>query len=291
MKSKGTLISIVIVGYNAERHLSKCLDSICKQTYRDFEVIFVNNGSDDGTGSILKAYPKVRIIHNETNEGFSVANNQGIGIAEGKYVLILNSDVILDEDFLREMIKAAESNNAALFSPKIFNADGKTLDSTGLILSWFYRFFDRGHNEIDRGQYDGKQDIFGPCGAAALYKRDMLEDIKNNGGYFDEDFFFLGEDFDLAWRARDKGWDAAFVPGAICYHVRNSTNFNPKIRQYLSFRNRYFMLIKNRAFGPRYVAVFLLYDIPRFLYAILTNSYTPKAVYEVIKYRRKLKGR
>jgi GT2 family glycosyltransferase len=178
-----------------------------------------------------------------------------------------------------------------LFSPKIFKADGKTLDSTGLILSRYYRFFDRGHNLPDRRQYDGKPDIFGPCAAAALYKKEMLEDVKHEGGYFDESFFFLGEDFDIAWRAGKRGWRAKFVPGAVCYHLRNSTNFASGFRQYLSFRNRYFMLLKNQGFSPGYITVFLLYDIPRFFYMLFTNRHTLKGVREIINYRRDLTTR
>jgi len=289
---RSILISIVIVGYNAGKYLSLCLDSIYNQTYRNFEVIFVNNGSTDYTASILKSYPDVRIVKNKDNKGFCFANNQGIKIARGMYILSLNSDIVLDNNFLLEMKKAAEANYVALFGAKMLNSDGKTIDSTGLVLSRYYRFFDRGSGEIERGQYDERLDIFGPCAAAALYKKEMLEDIKHNGEYFDEDFFFLAEDFDLSWRARKKGWKARFVPTAICYHYRDSTNFNSKFRQYLSFRNRYYLLIKNGELNIKYFIIFLFYDLPRLIYMLLTNKYTSKALYEVIRHTpRMLKKR
>lgn len=284
MRSEHTLVSIIIVGYNAGKHLSSCLDSIYNQTYKNFEVIFVNNGSNDNTSLILKSYPDLRIIKNINNTGFCFANNQGIRIARGGYILTLNSDVILDKRFLAEMGKSIETNRAALFGAKILDRDDKTIDSTGLVLSRFYRFFDRGNGEVDMGQYDKDLEIFGPCAAAALYKREMLEDIKYNGGYFDEDFFFLAEDFDLAWRAQKRNWKALFVPSAICYHAKERACFNDKVRQYLSFRNRFFLLIKNGKITFRYLAIFFLYDIPRLLYMTFTNRYTFRALREVVEY-------
>ncbi len=284
MRDDSVLISIVIVGYNAGESLSLCLDSIYRQAYRNFEVIFVNNASGDNTSLILNSYPDIKVINNENNMGFCFANNQGIKVTRGDFILTLNSDIILDKDFLEEMRKAIEGNDVALLGAKILNNNGKAIDSTGLLLSRFYRFFDRGSGEIDRGQYDKKLDIFGPCAAAALYNKNMLEDIKCKGEYFDEDFFFLGEDFDLAWRAKNKGWKAKFVPGAICYHIRNSTNFNDKFRQYLSLRNRYFLLIKNSKVSIKHIFIFLLYDLPRLVYMLCINRYALKALSDMIKF-------
>ena len=280
------LISVIIVGYNAGRQLSFCLDSIYNQSYGNFEVIFVNNGSTDDTELILKLYPEVKLINNKQNEGFCFANNQGINTAKGTYIFTLNSDVVLDRNFLMEMRNALEFSKAALFAPKMLKKDGATIDSTGLILSRFYRFLDRGSGSIDNGQ-NPSQEILGPCAAAALYSKEMLEDIKYDGEYFDEDFFFLGEDFDLAWRAKKRGWKTMFVPQAICYHQRNSSNFNSRFRQYLSFRNRSFLLIKNGKIDTKYFPIFILYDLPRFIYMLCTNRYTWRALYEIIRYTPK----
>lgn len=281
--SPDSLISIVIVGYNAGRFLRPCLDSIYAQTHKDYEVIFVNNGSIDDTLITARLYPNIAIIDNNKNMGFCYANNQGIRVAKGKYILALNADIILKKDFLKNMIGVAVRDGAGLFGSKILTIDRKRIGSTGLMLSRFYRFFDRGRDELDAGQYDNSLDIFGPCAAAALYKREMLEDVKYNGEYFDNDFFFLGEDFDLAWRARNRNWKARFVPEAVCYHVGNSTDFNRDLRQYLSFRNRAYLLIKNAEPGIRYVLVILLYDLPRLIHMCFTNRYTFRALREITK--------
>ncbi len=285
MKMSNSLVSIVIVGYNAAKSIKECLDSIYHQTYKDFEVIFIDNGSGDNTFSILKTYTRIKIIHNAGNRGFCAANNQGIRLARGEYIATVNTDIVLDKDFLKEMMDSNVDDKTGLLGAKILKRDGKTIDSTGLLLSRLYRFFDRGSGEIDKGQYDKEPEIFGPCAAAALYKRKMLEDIEYNGEYFDEDFFFLGEDFDISWRALRRGWQARFVPSAVCYHSRNSTNFDPKFRQYLSFRNRFLTLIKNRAIDLKYIPTFLFYDIPRSIVMLFTNRYTLKAISEIYRKR------
>jgi hypothetical protein len=287
-KKKDKLVSIVIAGCNAGKYLFPCLDSIYGQTYGNFEVIFVDNGSCDETAKILMGFPSVTVIRNDINKGFCFANNQGIRKGKGEYFLALNSDVVLDKNFLSEIVAVAVLSGAGLLGSKMLSGNGKFIDSTGLILSRFYRFFDRGSGQPDKGQYDDKSDIFGPCAAAALYKKEMLDDIKYREEYFDEDFFFLGEDFDIAWRARNKNWRARFAPKAVCYHMRNSSGFNGKFRQYLSFRNRYFLLIKNRGIGPWYIFIFFLYDVPRLACMLCANKYTFKALAEMVKLTPKM---
>ncbi|MBU1853441.1 MAG: hypothetical protein KJ957_05310 [Candidatus Omnitrophica bacterium] len=103
----------------------------------------------------------------------------------------------------------------------------------------------------------------------------MLEEIRESTGYFDERFFFLVEDVDLAWRAQRKSWKARFYPGAVCYHYGNSSGLDKKFRQYLSFRNRHYSIIKNEGLKNYFKKFFplLFYDIPRLLYLVFTNRY------------------
>ncbi len=282
-KERAPLFSVIIVSYNAVVYIADCLDSVEKQTFEDFEVIVVDNGSDDNTPAAVRRYGDVNLIVNGSNKGFCAANNQGIKASKGEYVVTLNSDAVLDRDFLKELEKAAQDKNYGMLAAKILNKNGSAIDSTGLELSSFYRFFDRGSGEKDSGQYDNRRDVFGPCAAAALYKREMLEDIYCAGEYFDEDFFFLAEDFDIAWRARRKNWRALYVPGAVCYHARNSTDFNRDFRQYLSFRNRVFLLLKNARPGLFYLSVFLVYDMPRFFYMLFINKFLFRSLKDIVK--------
>ena len=290
-----TDICIVIVTYNSMDFIEDCLESIFEQTYKEFGIIVVDNNSRDKTVDFIKnKYPQVSLIENRQNRGFPYACNQGINAAKSKYILTLNSDVVLDVNFLNEIIKpiGSVSSNVGMISPKILWArDKDIIDSTGLVLSWLRRFFSRGREELDKSQYDSRKEIFGPCAASALYKRDMLEDIKAGGEYFDEDFFLLLEDFDLAWRANRFGWKALYAPEAVCYHVRNISGLKNKYTQYLCFRNRYFLILKNETWLGfiKMVIVFFVYDLWRNLYMLATNTkYFLKASYEIMKFFPKM---
>jgi len=279
-------ISIIIVTWNSMLFIKDCLKSILTQTYKDWELIIVDNASQDGTVDFIKENcPQAVIIENGKNEGFCKANNQGIRVAQGEYILILNSDVILEHNFLYQIKKSLGKieNNVGMAGAKILQMGKKTISSTGLIISKSRRFYDRGKGESDKKQYDAQVDIFGACAAAVLYKREMLEQIKLSNEYFDEDFFFLLEDFDLAWRAHLLGWKAVFLPEAICYHQGNSSGYHNGFRQYLSFRNRYLLMLKNDTLGElfKHFSYLIIYDSLRFVYVLFHNRYFFQALREI----------
>ncbi len=279
-------ISIVIVTWNSELFIEDCLKSVLKQIYKDWELIIVDNGSSDGTVDYIKRiYPEVILIRNQNNLGFCQANNQGINLAKGRYIFVLNSDVILGDNFLGQMKTALDDSEKAIgmAGPKIMQSDGKTIYSTGLLISRSRRFYNRGEGEIDKKQYDTELNILGCCAASVIYKREMLEDIKLLNEYFDEDFFFLLEDVDLSLRAHSSGWKALFVPEAVCYHQGNSSGYKNEFRQYLSFRNRYFLIVKNDTLtGLLKDAPYIItYDSLRFFYVLFFNRYFLKALREI----------
>jgi len=276
-------LSVIILTYNSIKFIKSCLNSVFIQDYQDFEAIVVDNGSIDHTLSLIREdYPIVRLIENKMNFGAAKARNQGIEAAKGDWVLTLDSDVVLEKGFLEGMIKFAKASeeSVGMFQPKIMQVDKKKIYSCGIYLSKSRRFYDIGSGRFDNGKFDKTGYIFGPCSAAALYKRQMLEEIKENTGYFDERFFFLVEDVDLAWRAQRKRWKAKFYPQAICYHHGNSSNIDKKIRQYFCFRNRYYSIAKNEGLINYFKKFFLLlsYDFPRLLYLFFTNKHTLKKI-------------
>lgn len=280
-----TRFSIVIVTYDSERHIRQCLDSIFKQNFYSYEIIVINNASRDRTYEIIDEYKtRVRIKDNDKNLGFSEGVNMGIFMSAGEYILTLNPDVVLENNFLSEANNNINrlGNDVGMMGVKILKANSERLiDSTGLVLSRFFRFFDRGSGEKDMGQYDKNIDILGPCAAAAIYKRDMLDDVKIDGEYFDKDFFYLIEDFDIALRARKKGWKGLYLPDAVCYHERNGSGMAYKYKQYYAFRNRYFLIMKNIEIKPLFIFYFVVYDIPRFIFLFFTNSRTLGAIINV----------
>lgn len=274
-------ISIVIVAYNAKYLIKNCLDSIFTQIYNAFEVIIIDNGSkDDTVGFIKENYTGIKLIENKENLGAARARNQGISIAQGKWILTLDCDIILEKDFLTKIIRFVKETEGSvgIFQPKILNMDKKTIYSCGIYSSRLRRFYDVGKGRFDYGQFNTSKYIFGACSAAALYNRRMLEDIKENTGYFDERFFFLLEDVDLSWRAQRRGWKGLFYPGGVCYHLGNSSQTPKDVRQYLCWRNRDLFLEKCRLNRFELSIISLFYDLPRLAFLFLMNSYVRNAI-------------
>ncbi len=218
-------VSVSIVNFNGKHLLGGCLDSVFSQTLAPFEVVLVDNASRDGSVDFVrKRYPQVRIIENPENLMFSAGQNQGIRATAGEYVLALNTDVTLRRDFLAHAVHAAEADaKTGSVSGKIFRADGKTLDTTGLSLGRSRKPIERGYGEPDRGLYDSPGYVFGAGGACPLYRRSMLEAIKEGDEYFDERFGAFYEDLDLAWRAYSGGWKAYYEPKSVAFHERGGT--------------------------------------------------------------------
>ena len=163
------------------------------------------------------------LLKNDKNYGFAPGNNIAIKYTIKKdnpdYILLLNNDTIVDPDFLTEMVKVGSDDKIGMVGGKLLNAfDPRIIDSTGHVISWG-RIIDRGHDEVDKGQYDDKLEVMGVMAAAALYKKEMLKDV----GLLDTSYVTLGEDADLSWRAHNHGWKALYVPTAIIYHKRGQS--------------------------------------------------------------------
>lgn len=286
-------ISIILVTYNSGEYIEGSLESIFKQGFKDYEVIVVDNGSEDDTRLIIKnKYHSLQLIENTDNYGPSKARNQGIAISSGEFILCLDSDVILEKDFLLNIYNSLRyRDEIGAVQPKVLKMDKKFIYTTGIYLSKARRFFDIGRGQIDNGRFSRERDIFGPSSAAALYRRKMLDDISVGGEYFDEDFFFLVEDIDVAWRAKRLGWKSIFWPEAVCYHSGNSSRSDRFFRQYLSFRNRYLLMFKNDCIEDIFRIAFFIfpYDILRASYFFLTNRYGFRAVLETQKLSQKMR--
>lgn len=236
-------ISVVILNFNGKRYLEKCLSSLDAQTYEDFEVIVVDNASSDESVDYLKAqFPWVRIVKNENNLGFAGGTNSGIRQAQGKYILTLNNDTQVDKRFLEYLIGPMQSDKSVgMCASKMLFLDSR-INSAGICLSRSGASWDRGMFEPDQGQYDSPEEVFGPCAGAALYRREMLEEI----GLFDEDFFLYMEDVDLAFRGRLAGWRCVYVPQAKVYHHHGGTaGFRSDLSVYYGNRNVIWYAVKD----------------------------------------------
>jgi GT2 family glycosyltransferase len=272
------MLSVVILTCNSQKYIQACLDSVFRQDAKDIEVVIIDNASSDRTLEMIEGYfPRVKLIENSKNLGASKARNQGIECSSGDWILSLDSDVILGDSFFEKfnLIREECSDDVGMVQTNILNADGKTLYSQGICLSVFRRFHDLNRGRPKDQAKPVSKKIIGPCSAAAFYRRSMLEKLKERTGYFDERFFFLVEDVDLAWRAQRSGWKVLFNSQMECFHTGNSSGTDKKFRQYLSFRNRYWMIAKNEGFWGR-VKTYALsapYEIARSISLAIFNKY------------------
>jgi len=268
------LLSLVIPTHDAINHIGRCLDSVFSQRSTEIEVIVVDDGSIDSTAHFVnKTYPLVRLARNDKNMGSSFSRNKGIDMASGKYVMLMDSDAYLAEDFIAKMEPFLRSlpDNIVAVSPKIIYAHSDKVFSCGLNISSIYRVYD-----IGRGMHGSKLNksffIDGPNSCCAIYRKDILGSIKEKNGYFDDTFFFLFEDADLALRLKEKGYLSTFFPHSICFHSGGGSGFSREFRRYLCFRNRWYMIVK-RKHGARVLLRSLPYDLIRTLHFALTNRY------------------
>lgn len=227
------MISVVIPNFNGAKFLPMCLDSFKDQTYKDFELIVVDNCSTDGSCELIREkYPEVILIPMDYNSGFSVAVNRGMAKAGGEYIALFNNDAAAEPGWLEELLKGMESDETVGIcgSKILFYFQRDTIDSTGVTLYDDGVTENRGHQEKDTGQYEKREFLFGACAAAILYRRKMLEDIAVEGEIYDEDFFAYYEDADINFRAHLAGYKCLYVPSAVVYHIGSATNKRVNIK-------------------------------------------------------------
>jgi len=217
-------ISVTIVTWNSIAYLSNCLDSLLAQTFYDFEVILVDNGSEDSSlDGLYEKYPSLDLyIHrSNSNLGFAVANNIGARLARGKWLALLNTDAFPESDWLEKLVQATEdypefscfsSRQIQAQNPLFLDGAGDAYHVSGMAWKHYLGY--------PVSQYGLEQrEVFSSCGAAALYSRQAFLDV----GGFDEDFFSYLEDVDLGFRLRLRGYRCLYVPQAIVHHVGSAT--------------------------------------------------------------------
>jgi GT2 family glycosyltransferase len=287
-------VLVSIVTHNSERYIRTCLESLKAQTYRDFSVSIWDNASTDGTRTLVAEFQNFlgSIQFSQDNLGFCAAHNRLISSTSSEYNLVLNPDVILDASFLEIIIREMDRNpRAGSATGKLWRwqtepmdlaeflkqqqTQPKILDTTGIYITPTQRHFDRGSGEMDAGQYDRCEYVFGASGAAAFYRRTMLQDIADESRFFDENFFAYREDADLAWRAQWMGWHCLYIPEATGYHVRRvlpeRRSILPDVINMHSFKNRFLLRLKNMDCGTyaRFFIPITLRDIASLAYILI----------------------
>lgn len=219
------LVTVVVVNWNRRELLLACLQSLAAQSYREFEVVLVDNGSTDGSAEeaergFATQFP-LRVIRNRENLGFCAANNQGIAAARGDFIALLNNDAEANPEWLGALRSAFTGRpRVGMAASKIVVWEAPhRIDKVGHLIYWDGQNRGRGAGEVDCGQFDEEEEALWPDGCAAMYRKAMLDEI----GGFDEDFFAYADDAELGLRARICGWSCVYVPRAVVRHHRGAT--------------------------------------------------------------------
>lgn len=269
------LVSVVIVNYNGRDFVSKCVESIVHNGYKNYEVIVVDNGSSDDTLPYLhEKYDKsksVRILELEKNKGPAGARNEGVKIANGKYIGFLDNDTEVDPNWITEAVGMfAEDDSVGVIQCKLLLNGSDHLDCTGEFISRTGFLIQRSqHQEKDRGQYDNKVDLLAAKSAGMFIRRDVFEEI----GGFDEAYFIYMEETDLCWRSWLNNHKTVFCPTSVVHHLYSTTKevvdknrFNYLVR-FHGTKNYIMTLVKNLGFLQ------LIYTLPLHLLAWISFAF------------------
>lgn len=236
--------SVIVLNWNGRAHLEICLPALAAQTFRDFEVIVVDNASsrDDSAGYVRSRHPEVRLVELTENRGFSGGNLAGVAAARGEFIVLLNNDTRPEPDWLERLVACAEENpGAGLVAAHLTDWEGRLTDSAGDGCYVTGLGFKR-HTGRPVAEAPASGPCFGACAGAALYRREMIEDI----GFLDADFFLNHEDTDLSLRAQMRGWTGWFCREAVVRH-RVSASQQPSSvwNVYYGTRNYLWVCAKN----------------------------------------------
>lgn len=325
MDSTEALVTVSIVNYNNRKTIFESIESVIKQRYRNVELYIVDNNSTDGSreeieeqidkwnllrNASLKNEQKmdfVKYFKNETNLGFGTSHNQVIRSSKGEYILLLNSDAILIEDFIENALRCFSAKDVGVVQGKVFRYDFEKhlklniIDTVGINMLKSRRTICRGQGQLDEGQFDKAEEIFGADGAVMFFKRESMDSVKvgiikdihksktYDYEYFDEDFFLYKEDIDLDWRLRLAGWKTMYCPVAVAYHGRGSgesskTNYLDILKERknislfskkLSFKHQRFMQLKNDSLYLliRNLPAFVIKEVGTWIYVIFIEHF------------------
>lgn len=238
------VVSIIIPHLNGKHHLDDCLGSLRRQTFTEFEVILVDNGSTDGSQTYTRTrFPEVKLLELNKNLGFTGACNAGYNFSTGDFIILLNNDTEVDPRWLETLVEAFDRvPQAGSVASKMLLFDQRNVIHTA---GDYYRSDgipgNRGVWQADVGQYDQESFVFSACGGAAAYRRELLAEI----GFLDDDFFFSCEDIDLAWRVNLAGFRVLYTPDAVVYHKLKASAGSGPTSSYYDGRNFLYIIWKN----------------------------------------------
>lgn len=303
--AKVTLIQVI---YNTKHFIPKVFPPALNQTEKDVDFVVVMSGNDDQSKEYIEEhFPSVRVIDPGYNIGFSGGHNEQFEKLDSEFFQLINPDLVVTPNFVEEMLKPFADPKVGAVSGKIlhydFAADKTTnkIDTTGVTISKSGAGRDRGQHQEDVGQYDNQTDLIAASGAAVMYRKAALEDVKykrEDGSYeyFDKDFHSYWEDVDLGWRMVNNGWKVKYNPNAIAYHgraaasspggykklfsfIKHHRGIRADIRQ-LNYKNHFFLFLKN---SPKWYLSFFGREIAYNIFVLIFETSTLKVLPKLIK--------
>jgi hypothetical protein len=247
VNSNMPLIDVIIPNWNGREWLGNCLDSLYNQSFQDFEIIVVDNGSTDGSAEFIRtSYPRVKLVTLPENTGFTGGINAGVQAGGAGYVCWFNNDAEAEPDFLKNLLEGLagrQDQGYGMAAARVtFHSNPGLINSAGLFVGPDGIGRDRGFQQPDGPGFDSQLEIFGPAGVAALYRREIFNEI----GLLDETFFLYSEDVDFNFRAQLAGYRCVYVPGARVSHRGSATTRAIRARATrLASRNGLLAVIKN----------------------------------------------
>jgi GT2 family glycosyltransferase len=248
---KDPLVSVIVLNYNGLKTLgnilSDCIHSVLQTDYPAFEVLFVDNASTDGSVDAVKrkfgSDSKLKIVQNSQNLGFAEGNNVGMRQAQGEYIVLLNSDTMVEPAWLKALVKAVEPSEVGAAQSKLLLLSKPNLmDCAGGLVDFYGYHLERGRGE-ESSLFNKTSEIFYAKGASMILKRSVLE----KSGLFDPDIFMYYDETDLCWRIRLAGFKVIYVPDSVVYHAAGLTTqkvYNQK-KLFFAQRNHLMVLTKN----------------------------------------------
>ncbi|OGE73642.1 MAG: hypothetical protein A3C49_00295 [Candidatus Doudnabacteria bacterium RIFCSPHIGHO2_02_FULL_42_25] len=297
-------VSVIILPFRRTQIIKPVFDAIFAQTHKDLEVIAVLNDSNDGSREIIQAnYPQVKILEPGQNLFFAKGVNLGINNSIGEFIQLVNDDLILEPNYIEEILKAFSDPKVASATGKILRYDfanhakTKVIDTLGLVLDRSGRVRDIAQLEIDRGQSEASREIFGVSGAGPMHRKSALDKVKYQDEYLDEDFVMYWDDADLSWRLQNAGFISKYIPTAIAYHgrsagqskggyknllgfIKHHKKLSPQILRW-NYKNHILMYIKNakHVWHP----AFILRELAMLGYIIIFETSTLKVIPELFR--------
>jgi GT2 family glycosyltransferase len=285
-------VTVSIVTWNHAHCIAACLQSVLRQTVRPAAIVVYDNASTDGTVAVLEKFKgRVPVICSPENRGFCGGHNAVISQTAGEFVLLVNPDITLREDYIENALKpmGADENTGTVCGLLLQNGFGGPdclIDGAGLTVAKSRRFLLRWHGHPLSSARLAEGEVFGCDGALPFYRRAMIQSVSLHGQFFDEMFFAHKEDHDVSWRAQLRGWKTVFDPRCVAVHPRVfrpgslalRKQLPPEIK-YHAVKNDLLMLLKNED-GANFLKDFFRI-FPRqlgiFFYALLFERHSLKA--------------